>query len=128
MIYKEKCIVVDLDGTICHLREPGQSYAELKPRKDVVDRLKAYREQGYHVLIFTSRNMRTFEGNMGRILAETAPMTMAWLARHGVPYDEIHFGKPWAGKGGFYIDDRAIRPDEFVNLDISQIGGLVGRG
>lgn len=26
-----------------------------------------------------------------------------WLARWDVPYDEVHVGKPWAGRHGFYV-------------------------
>ena len=32
-----------------------------------------------------------------------------------IPYDEIIYGKPWPGHNGFYVDDRAVRPDEFLN-------------
>ena len=35
-----------------------------------------------------------------------------WLNKHDVPFDEIHIGKPWCGDDGFYVDDKAIRPDE----------------
>jgi capsule biosynthesis phosphatase len=50
---------------------------------------------------------------------------MAWLAKHDIPYDEIHFGKPWPGSGGFYVDDRAIRPSEFRRLSYQQITQLL---
>ena len=32
--------------------------------------------------------------------------TLQWLEQHGVTYDEIHFGKPYAD---VYIDDHAFR-------------------
>jgi capsule biosynthesis phosphatase len=69
--------------------------------------------------------MRTFEGNLGLILANTAPVLLEWLKRHDIPYDEIHFGKPWPGKGGFYVDDRAIRPTEFLNMTYEQIQAVL---
>jgi capsule biosynthesis phosphatase len=50
---------------------------------------------------------------------------MAWLDRHQVPYDELHVGKPWGGKGGFYVDDKAIRPDEFTRLSYEEILAIV---
>jgi len=54
-------------------------------------------------------------------MANTAKSTLGWLDRHRVPYDEIHFGKPWASKVGFYVDDRAVRPDEFLSMSREQI-------
>jgi capsule biosynthesis phosphatase len=35
-------------------------------------------------------------------------------------------GKPWGGRGGFYVDDKAIRPDEFLRLSYEEILALVG--
>jgi capsule biosynthesis phosphatase len=50
---------------------------------------------------------------------------MAWLDKHSIPYDEIHFGKPWAGNEGFYVDDKTIRPNEFLNLNYQEIQELL---
>jgi len=33
------------------------------------------------------------------------------VEKYNVPCDDIILGKPWAS---YYIDDKAIRPDEFV--------------
>ena len=38
----------------------------------------------------------------------------------------LHMGKPWGGKGGFYVDDKAIRPDEFTSLTYEEILSIVG--
>jgi len=37
-----------------------------------------------------------------------------------VPFDGLRFGKPFA-ENGFYVDDRAIRPDEFLKLTEEEI-------
>jgi capsule biosynthesis phosphatase len=58
-------------------------------------------------------------------MANTAKMTMQWLDRHQVPYDEIHFGKPWASRVGFYVDDRCVRPDEFLSKTPEEIDALL---
>ena len=65
------------------------------------------------------------EKNIGRIMRHTAPVLVEWLARQEIPYDELHFGKPWCGHDGFYVDDRAIRPREFVTLDLAEIETLI---
>lgn len=70
--------------------------------------------------------MRTYNGNIGKINANTLPIIIEWLNKHNVPYDEIHIGKPWCGLNGFYIDDKAIRPNEFLSMSINEIQKLVG--
>jgi len=99
-------ICVDLDGVICKLRLPGQSYAELEPVEGAVEKLRALRAAGHTVIIFTARHMKTCGGNVALVLARQGATTFEWLARYGVPYDEIFFGKPHAD---VYIDDNAVR-------------------
>lgn len=126
MIRREKCIVMDVDGTLCVKKTTEQSYADVAPRADVLARLREYREAGFYVILATSRNMNTHSGNVGLITATTAKTLMQWLDKHDVPYDELYVGKPWAGKGGFYVDDKAIRPDEFLKLSYDEIIAVVG--
>lgn len=126
MIHREKCIVIDIDGTLCTKKLPTESYSDVKPIDGVVDTLRSYREAGFYVILSTSRNMNTYDGNIGLINANTAKTLMAWLDKHQIPYDELHMGKPWAGKGGFYVDDKTIRPDEFRRLSYEEIMALIG--
>lgn len=53
-------------------------------------------------------------GNLGLINKHTAAVLTAWLEKWEIPYDEIVYGKVWPGHKGFYVDDRTIRPDEFM--------------
>ena len=91
----------------------------------MVEQLRRYAAQGFRIAIMTSRNMRSFTNSIGRINAVTLPAAIEWLKRHDVPFDEIHVGKPWCGEDGFYVDDRAIRPSEFVTLDLPSITALL---
>jgi capsule biosynthesis phosphatase len=125
MVREEKCIVVDIDGTLCPIKPADAEYDSLSPFEPMMDKLREYRNAGYYIILYTSRNMRTYGGNMGLIMANTAKAMFTWLDRHQVPYDEIHFGKPWASRVGFYVDDRAIRPDEFMTLTPEQIDALL---
>jgi capsule biosynthesis phosphatase len=115
---------MDLDDTICSTQ--GGNYKESTPNPEVIKRLNEYRAMGFQIAISTSRNMRSFEGNIGKITAVTLPIIVEWLDRHAVPYDEIYVGKPWCGTEGFYVDDKAIRPDEFINKSYEEIKHLVG--
>lgn len=119
-----KRIVMDLDETICST--VNGDYANSIPKPDVIKRIREFKAQGFEIVISTSRNMRTYEGNIGKINANTLPIIVGWLDKHKVPYDEIYTGKPWCGTDGFYVDDRALRPDEFVQLSVEDIRKLVG--
>ncbi|MFO0831369.1 MAG: HAD-IIIC family phosphatase [Phycisphaerales bacterium] len=126
MIHREKVIVMDLDGTLCGRKAEGESYADVEPRTEVLEQLRRYRAEGFYVVIATARNMRTFDGNLGKVNANTLPVIIEWLKKHDVPYDELHVGKPWQGRGGFYVDDKAIRPDEFVRMSYEDVMRVVG--
>lgn len=127
MITQEKVIVIDVDGTLADRRRSGQSYAEVDALPSVVQKVRGLKKLGYWIILYTSRNVRTYDGNIGQIMCHTAPVLMEWLARHEIPYDELHFGKPWCGHDGFYVDDRAIRPREFVTLDFREIEAILRR-
>jgi capsule biosynthesis phosphatase len=127
MIAQERVIVIDVDGTLAGRRESGQSYADLSVVPDVAQKVRSLKKQGYWIILYTSRNMRTYDGNIGRIMCHTAPVLVEWLARHEIPYDELHFGKPWCGHDGFYVDDRALRPREFVTLDFDETEAIFRR-
>ncbi|EHH0747146.1 TPA: HAD-IIIC family phosphatase [Vibrio vulnificus] len=118
-----KKIIVDLDGTIT--RANTNNYKEVLPRLDVIEQLKNYQKKGFEIIISTARNMRTYDGNVGKINIHTLPTIIAWLDEHKIPYDEILVGKPWCGNQGFYIDDRAVRPSEFANLSYEEINELI---
>ena len=118
-------LIVDVDGTLCSLKTPEQSYSDVTPNLPLIEKLRHYQSKGYKILLFTSRNMKTYKGNLAEINKYTAPVLLEWLDKWSVPYDEILFGKPWPRKNGFYIDDRAIRPDEFLKLSEEEIHALL---
>lgn len=107
-------ICIDLDGVICRLREPDQSYAELEPVPDAVDRIRSLRAAGHYVIIQTARHMKTCEGNLGMVVAKQGLVTLRWLEQHGIEYDEVHFGKPHAD---VYLDDNAVRFESWADVE-----------
>lgn len=123
----EALLVVDIDGTLCDIKASHQSYANLQPRLEMVEKLREYHARGYQILLFTSRNMKTYNSNLGLINKHTAPVLLEWLARWQIPYDEILFGKPWPRTKGFYIDDRSIRPSEFLSMTEDEIQKMLGQ-
>jgi capsule biosynthesis phosphatase len=120
-----KRLIVDLDGTLTKL--DTNDYESVSPQLDVIESLILYKELGFDIVIATARNMRTYEGNVGKINIHTLPVITAWLDRHNVPYDEIIVGKPWCGEEGFYIDDKAVRPSEFASMSLEEINLMLDK-
>lgn len=118
-------IVLDVDGTLCELG--GNDYADAVPRLEVIKRLRHFRGQGAYICLYTARNMRTYNGNLGKIMAHTSRTLFEWLEKHDIPFDEVYFGKPWPGERGFYVDDRTIRPSEFVSMTLEEIEALLAK-
>ena len=122
-----KRLIFDLDDTLTR-PDPSRSYAEKEPNLPLIAKLREYKAMGFEIIVQTARNMRSYENSIGKINANTLPVIIEWLQRHEVPYDEIHVGKPWCGFDGFYVDDRAIRPSEFVALSLVEIQALIKHG
>lgn len=86
-------LIIDLDGTICsEHKQFSRSLAA--PMESAIDSLKALREMGHIIIIYSARTWEEYE------------MTVDWLLRHEVPFDQLILGKP---QGDYWIDDRAIR-------------------
>lgn len=119
-----KTIVMDLDNTISFTKNGDYSAAEVDI--EVVAKMREYKEMGFKIVIHSARNMRTYDGDLGLINANTLPVVMRWLDENDIPYDEILMGKPWCGFDGFYVDDKAVRPNEFKELSYEKIKELIG--
>jgi capsule biosynthesis phosphatase len=120
-----KRLIVDLDGTVT--LGNTSDYINVLPNLELITSLKKYQKDGFTIVIATARNMRTYEGNVGKINIHTLPTIIEWLNKHDVPYDEIIIGKPWCGNEGFYIDDKSIRPSEFTSMSYEEIMQLLAK-
>lgn len=120
-MFSKMKFVMDIDGTICPIKQPDQKYKDLVPYSAVVKKMKYYKENGATIILYTSRNVNTYKGNLGLINANTAKTLLVWLDKWEIPYDEIIYGKPWPGHEGFYVDDRSVRPDEFLKYTPEQL-------
>ena len=127
MIETEKALVVDVDGTLCPIRQDCESYDDMIPEPRMLARLRALHAEGWVIILHSARGMRSNNGNAGRIARNVAPGLLRWLDAHGIPFDELHLGKPWPGRQGFYVDDRAVRPREFVDLGLDDLNALIER-
>lgn len=102
-----KVLVMDLDGTIV-----GGEYNRPYPKGDVIEKVNQHYDAGWDVIIFTARGMNTFQGDAQKCDETYRKLTEETLRKFGVKYTRLQFGKP---AGVMYVDDRAVRPDEFAN-------------
>lgn len=124
MMYKEYTFVFDIDGTLCPIKQKEERYEDLVPYAEMVEKLRFYKEKGARIVLYTSRNMNTYKGNLGLINKHTAGVLTRWLEKWDIPYDEIIYGKVWPGHKGFYVDDRTIRPKEFLNYSPEELNEI----
>ena len=123
-MYEAYSFVFDIDGTICPIKTADEKYEDLVPFPEIVEKIRYYKEQGARIILYSSRNMNSYRGNIGLINANTAPILIEWLKKWDIPFDEIHYGKVWPGHKGFYVDDRTVRPDEFLNCSPEELEAI----
>ena len=116
-------LIIDIDNTLT--LGDNEDYNLVSPNLKVINKVIEYKKNGFNIVLFTARNMRTHQGNIGKITAKSLPIIFKWLDKHNVPFDEIHVGKPWCGNDGFYVDDKTVRPDEFINKTYNQIKQII---
>lgn len=120
-MFNDYSFIFDIDGTLCPIKKKEEKYEDLVPFPDIVEKLKFYKDNGAKVVLFTARNMNSYNGNLGVINKNTAKILLDWLDKWEIPFDEIIYGKPWPGHKGFYVDDRSVRPDEFLNKSVAEL-------
>jgi capsule biosynthesis phosphatase len=99
-------ICIDVDGVLCELRRPEQSYADVQPLPGATEKMNSLKQAGHYIILNTARHMATCNSNVGLVIARQGKTLIDWLAKHNIPYDELWFGKPHAD---VYLDDNAHR-------------------
>ncbi len=97
-------IVIDIDWTICSLKKEWQSYSEVIPNLLAIENIKKLKEAWHYIILQTARHMETCSSNIWLVNARVWKVTLDWLEKNNIVYDEIHFWKPNAD---LYIDDNA---------------------
>jgi len=98
----------DLDGTLV------SDYNNIPITKNI-EYLRFLKSQGHYIIIYTARRMRTYNGNIGKVISDIAKSTILDLEKLCIPYDELVFGKPYAH---FYIDDLGINANRELEKEI----------
>jgi capsule biosynthesis phosphatase len=105
-------VCFDLDNTLVTHPTIAKDYSSVLPIQRNIDFLKLLHTLGNTIIIYTARRMKTHKGNVGAIVADVGRVTLDTLDKFDIPYDEIHFGKPYAN---FYIDDLAVNANSSLD-------------
>jgi CMP-N-acetylneuraminic acid synthetase len=92
----------DIDGVIASLT-PGHQYELAEPLADNIQRINRLYDHDNRIVLFTARGSLTGKDWQGG--------TREQLARWGVKYHELRFGKPAAD---YYVDDQTLSLAEFA--------------
>lgn len=95
----------DLDNTLVTFPKVKNDYTSVLPIQRNIDFLKYLKQLGHTIIIHTARRMNTHNGSIGKLLSDIGKITFETLEKLSIPFDEIHFGKPYAD---YYIDDLAV--------------------
>ena len=67
-------LIFDIDNTIC-TTENGD-YANSAPNPSIVELIRLRKGEGFYIVLFTSRNMRSYEGSIGKTNKFTVPVLL----------------------------------------------------
>ena len=96
--------VIDIDGTIC--KEVGEVIGR-EPYMDRIEKINKLYDEGHTIVFYTARGLKS-----GRGEKHYRPITEQQLKEWGVKYHDLWFKKHDATH---YIDDKALRPEEFFD-------------
>lgn len=120
--HEKKRFCFDLDNTLVTFPKIKNDYTTVKPITKNIEILRKLKSIGHTIIIYTARRMRTFDGNVGKIIKDVGIITLETLDKFSIPYDEIYFGKPYAD---FYIDDLAINSYDSIDKSIGFYNNVV---
>lgn len=117
-----KIIVVDFDDTLALYdgSRAAENIPSANPNKELIKKLNNLYDSGFEIHIYTAR------GHLSADSREHADEKYRdtiedWLSYYHVKYNKLSFQKPYAV---YYIDDKALRPDELHLLDKLTNDGL----
>lgn len=120
-----KVVLVDFDGTIAPW---GQMFSMPEPLSGVKTALRLLRDEGYTIVIFTSRLSPTWHRAEGWSTREATKQQReyitAFLEQHDIPFDDITAEKRPAVA---YFDDKAMRVNRERNL-LAAVRGFLEQG
>lgn len=116
-----RSIVCDIDDTISFTTD--RDWENATPNTALIDKLNSLYDNGWEINYYTARGTLSCS-DRGEASDKYKPIIELWFKKNNVKYNKLSFEKPLAS---YYIDDKAITPEGFLDLDIEIMhGGLSG--
>lgn len=116
-----RSIVCDIDDTISFTTD--RDWENATPNMALIAKLNSLYDNGWEINYYTARgtlSCKTREDASSKYRFDIE----LWFKKNNVKYNKLSFDKPLAS---YYIDDKAITPEGFLDLDIEVMhGGLSG--
>jgi len=109
----DKRLIVDLDDTIS--RTINRDWENAEPILPIIEKINRLYDEGWEIFIVTARGQLSCKGNYKKADKKYRTIIENWLKINNVKYHKLSFMKEL---GSYYIDDKALLPEEFINLDI----------
>ena len=100
-------VVLDLDGVIA-VPDIDNEHSRCQPVPGAKEAILQMKAQGHKIIIDTARPLVDTE------------VTEKWLRDEGIPFDELHLGKP---RGDIYLDDKGMRFNSWCDASIARLCG-----
>lgn len=110
---KYKRIIVDIDDTLCVVE--NRDFINAIPIQEVINKVNEYYNNGYEVVLSTARGQNSCK-TIEEMKNKYEKVTREWLDKIGVKYHVLEIG--YKQNADMYVDDKAIRPDEFVEKKV----------
>ncbi len=95
---------IDIDDTILYSKvNDDGSYTMTGINQKLIEKVNKLALEGHIIILWTGRHWNNLF------------LTIGQLEKAGVKYHTLMMGKPPVD---YYVDDKAIRPDEFLKLEI----------
>ena len=112
-LIKYKRIIVDVDDTLCSVI--NRDFISAIPNQDVIDKVNEFYDNGYEIVISTARGQNSCR-TPEEMQKKYERITKEWLDKAGVKYHKLEIG--YKQNADMYVDDKAIRPEEFVKKKV----------
>ena len=117
----DKRIHCDFDDTISFTL--NRDWDNALPNQDVIDKINYFYDMGWEIYIVTARGQLSCKGDSEKAEKKYGRQIELWLKKHGVRYHKLSFQKYLAT---YYIDDKALNPEDFVSLEYKRLYGMSG--
>ena len=119
--------IIDIDFTLIFTPFVNGKYEYDKsiPYISMIKKVNMLYDKGNSIILFTARGMGSRNFNIELIEKECRPIVIEQLRKFGVKYNELIMGKPW-GKGNlYYIDDKNLTINQFLEYSEDKYPSII---